>query len=75
VHPNQWRKKAMQRESNISTEEMRKRRARAERFYTEQGITPSADTLADHELYIQGKMSLEEYQQYLISKHAPKSTV
>ncbi len=73
MHPDQWRKQAMQGKSSISPEEMLKRRAQAERFYQEQGMTPNADTLADHELFIQGKMTLEEYQQYLVTKHAPKT--
>ncbi len=73
MHPDQWRKQAMQRASQISPDEMLRRRAQAERFYREQGITPDADTLADHELFIQGKMTLEEYQRYLTIKHAPDS--
>jgi len=29
-----------------------------------------ADTLADQEIYIQGKMTHEEYQKYLLFKHS-----
>jgi len=32
-----------------------------------------ADTLADQQLYIQGKMDMEEYQDYLLLKHCNDS--
>jgi len=68
----QWRALAMRRASRIDAQEIERRRRQAERFYREHGIEPDEDMRADHALYILGKMSLEEYQRYLVCKHRPR---
>jgi len=70
-----WRKAAMQRENGVSEAESKQRRKQAEAHYAKENVQPTADILADHELYILGKMEIEEYEQYLLLKHsqnAPK---
>lgn len=67
----EWRQAAMRRESGIDAEEMAARRRVAEVHNREHGIS-DADTLADQELYIQGKMELDEYEAYLLFKHMPR---
>jgi len=64
-----WRSAAMKRESDISDSELRQRKKIANAHNLKEGIN-DADTLADQEIYIQGKMSLEEYQSYLLFKHS-----
>lgn len=64
-----WRVAAMQRPDGVGEEEMRQRRARAHAFYSAGAGQPDADTLADHELYIRGKMDADEYRDYLFFKH------
>jgi len=64
-----WRSDAMQRAAGISDAESRRRRKVAHAHNLQEGIH-DADTLADQEMYIQGKMSLEEYQRYLLFKHS-----
>lgn len=65
--PDDWRSAAMQRSSAIDMEEIERRRAIAAVHHRRHGM-PDADTLADQELYILGKMELEEYRDYLIFK-------
>ncbi len=68
----------MARENGVSVAESKRRRMLAEAHYAKEGMQPSADTLADHELYILGKMDIQEYEQYLLLKHsqnAPKQEI
>ena len=69
----EWRAEAMRRESNISESEITQRRTQALRHYQQEEVMPDADTLADHELFILGKMDMSEYEQYLLLKHSPKT--
>jgi len=69
----EWREAAMQRESVGSSTDIAQRRAKAALHYVSEGVTPDADTLADHELYILGKMDMQEYEQYLLFKHSQKT--
>ena len=59
----------MQRQSTLSEVEISNRKTMAAAHYAQENITPDAETLADHDLYILGKMDLEEYEQYLLLKH------
>ncbi len=63
----------MLRESNISEADINQRRALAAKHYAAESVQPDAETLADHELYILGKMDMQEYEQYLLFKHHPGS--
>lgn len=67
--PDQWRTAAMQRPSTIDAAESQRRQAQADAHNRREGIS-DPDTLADQRLYILGKMDLEEYQSYLLAKHA-----
>ncbi len=64
----------MQRENGVSEEESARRRALAEAHYAQEGVQPDEDIWADHELYILGKMEIEEYEQYLLFKHSQQET-
>jgi len=66
----EWRNTARQRDCSIDALESARRRSLAAAHNSEHGIT-DADTLADQELYILGKMELQEYQDYLLFKHSP----
>jgi len=68
----QWRDAAMQRENGVDAEESGRRREMVRRHYLREGSGHDADQLADHELYILGKMELGEYEQYLLFKHGTK---
>ena len=70
---NEWRDAAMQRISDISETEIAQRRVMASKHYATEKVMPDADTLADHELYILGKMEMHEYEQYLLFKHHPNN--
>jgi len=67
----QWHAAAMKRSSSLSNEESGRRRQMVQDFHRNEGSDPSAEQLRDYELYIQGKMDMEEYQQYLLFKHRP----
>ncbi len=60
----------MQRESMIDAREIQQRRNLALAHNRRHHID-DPDTLADQELYIQGKMELREYEAYLLFKHTP----
>jgi hypothetical protein len=62
-----WYQTAMQRESLCDEAESNRRQALADAH--NQHIH-DADTLADQQLYIQGKMDKDEYQDYLLFKHS-----
>ena len=63
-----WRDAAMARPTTISDEESARRSAQADAHNRDHNIS-DADVLDDQQLYIQGKMELEEYQDYLLLKH------
>ena len=65
-----WWYAAMQRESTVSPEEELARRNKAHAHNQLNGIH-DPDALADQELYILGKMDLQEYEAYLLFKHSP----
>jgi len=65
-----WRNDAMQRDNGVSDAESVQRRQQAEAHYKQEDVNPDADILADHELFILGKMEIEEYEQYLLLKHS-----
>jgi len=65
----QWREAAMRRENGVDEEESRRRREMVRQYHLREGGEPDADTLADYDLYILGKMELDEYEQYLLFKH------
>lgn len=67
-----WRQTAMRRAAVIDACESTHRAEIANAHNQQQG-TSDADTLADQQLYIQGKMDMEEYQDYLLFKHANNS--
>jgi len=69
INADAWRKAAMQRESAIDDAESCRRRENATAHNLKESIS-DANTLADQEIYIQGKMSHEEYQHYLLFKHS-----
>lgn len=71
--PDEWRQDAMQRPSAIDTAESLRRQAIADAHNLRQGIA-DPDTLADQQLYVQGKMDIEEYQRYLLEKHARQTS-
>ncbi len=64
-----WRDDAMQRKNGVSEAESVQRRKQAQAHYKHEGM-PDADTCADHELFILGKMDIQEYEQYLLFKHS-----
>jgi len=65
----QWREVAMARACGVSEEESERRRERVVSHHRSEGTEPDADQLADYELYIRGKMDIDEYQQYLLFKY------
>jgi len=65
-----WRDDAMVREQGVSDAEAASRRKQAEAHYAKENVQPTADILADHELFILGKMDMQEYEQYLLFKHS-----
>jgi len=67
-----WRTAAMQRPAVIDAVESARRAGIAHAHNQQQGIS-DADTLADQQLYILGKMDIEEYQAYLLFKHSKNS--
>ncbi|MDX8394919.1 MAG: hypothetical protein R8K22_00730 [Mariprofundaceae bacterium] len=67
----EWREEAMQRPDGVDTSESDKRRELARNYQMQQDNAPDADVLVDQELYILGKMDIEEYQEYLVFKHSP----
>jgi len=62
-----WYTQAMARPGSIDRAEIELRKATAAAFNRQHGIV-DADRLADQELYIQGKMEIEEYSRYLACK-------
>ena len=62
----------MQRPSSIDAAESLKRQVIADVHNRKEGVT-DPDILADQQLYILGKMDIEEYQSYLLEKHGGQS--
>ena len=65
----QWYDAAMERDCGVDEAECERRRAMVRNHYLQEGTEPDAERLADYELYILGKMDIEEYQQYLLFKY------
>ena len=72
-NPSEWREVALLRSSRICDDEINQRRVVADAHNRKHSIT-DADTLADQQLYILGKMDLQEYQDYLLFKHSNQPT-
>lgn len=66
--PKQWRDEAMLRENSVTTDEQSSRLSQAQNHNQLNNIT-DPDTLMDQQLYVLGKMDLDEYQNYLLFKH------
>ncbi|MDX8395167.1 MAG: hypothetical protein R8K22_01995 [Mariprofundaceae bacterium] len=64
-----WRNDAMQRPSLCDANESARRKTLANAHNKKEGMS-DAKVLADQELYIQGKMDVDEYQNYLLFKHS-----
>lgn len=69
----EWRAAAMQRPDGVDASEMERRMQIARQHQIAGGVVPDDDTQADQELYIRGKMDIEEYQNYLLFKHTQDS--
>lgn len=63
-----WREAAMARSTTIDLVEAERRQAQASEHNDRHEIA-DPDVLTDQQLYIQGKMDMEEYQAYLLFKH------
>jgi len=64
-----WYTAAMQRPSLCTPCESVQRQQQADTHNHQQHIH-NADSLSDQQLYIQGKMDMDEYQDYLLFKHS-----
>ncbi len=64
-----WREAAMKRTNGVDEDESGRRREIVQLHQLESGVEADADVRADYELYILGKMEIEEYEQYLLFKH------
>jgi hypothetical protein len=65
----QWYEQAMLRPNGVSEEESERRRQMVQAHHRAEGTEPDCERAADYELYILGKMDIEEYQQYLLFKY------
>ena len=65
----QWYEEAMQRPDGVDYAESEKRQAQADAHNKSHSIS-DPDVLIDQQLYILGKMDMEEYQSYLLFKHS-----
>ncbi|MDX8398373.1 MAG: hypothetical protein R8K49_08655 [Mariprofundaceae bacterium] len=68
----EWCDSAMQRDSMIDESQQELREKHARDFVLQQGLAHDEGLWQDYQLYIQGKMELEEYQDYLLFKHSKK---
>ena len=66
----EWRKAAMKRVNGVDEHESVRRREIVQLHQLQSGAEVDADTLADYELHILGKMDIKEYQDYLFFKHS-----
>ncbi|NWF38866.1 hypothetical protein F3F96_06925 [Mariprofundus sp. NF] len=64
-----WRESAMQRQNGVDRLESEKRRIQADSHNQQHDIS-DPEVLHDQQLYILGKMDMEEYQAYLLFKHS-----
>jgi len=64
-----WRKDAMQRTPLCDAAESKRRHLLANTHNKKEGMH-DPEILADQQLYIQGKMDVDEYQNYLLFKHS-----
>lgn len=69
-----WHAAAMQRSSLCDANKSRQRQTLADAHNQQNNIRDS-NTLADQQLYIQGKMDKDEYQDYLLFKHSKQTSV
>ncbi len=65
--PDEWRAAALKRAVGVDAAEQQRRRDMAAAYHHQHGM-PDAEALADQELYIQGRMDLAEYQDYLLCR-------
>ena len=65
--PEAWREAALARPVGVDAAEQRRRREIAAAHHRRYGM-PDAQALADQEFYIQGRMDLDEYRDYLLFK-------
>lgn len=65
-----WKYAAEQRPQGVSDAEVARRKKEAKAHALQVGKKVSADVWGDYMLYITGKMDMEEYQAYLLFKHA-----
>ncbi|RME85256.1 MAG: hypothetical protein D6771_03480, partial [Zetaproteobacteria bacterium] len=66
-----WRRAALQRPDGVGPEEIARQGAHAARENERLGIS-DPERLSDQELYIRGKMTLDEYAAYLALKYWPQ---
>ncbi len=64
-----WRDEAMQRANGVDEAESERRREMVRQHQLREGVQADTDMLSDYELYILGKMDIEEYEKYLLFKH------
>lgn len=64
-----WYDHAMQQPSKITQHESEQRAALAREHNQREGIV-DPDVLADQQLYIKGKLTRDEYEQYLLLKYS-----
>jgi len=64
-----WKDEAMRRANGVDEVESERRRDMVRQHQLQEGVEINAESLADYELYILGKMDMDEYQQYLLFKH------
>jgi len=69
----EWRKAAMKRANGVDEAESGRRRKMVQLHQLQDGVEADAGDQSDYELYILGKMEIEEYQQYLFLKHSKAS--
>jgi len=69
TNPDDWRKDAIQRTSLCDAAESDRRKILADSHNRKENMF-DPDVLADQQLYIQGKMDVDEYQNYLLFKHS-----
>jgi len=67
--PKEWKAAAISRVEGISKQESETRQKLADTHNRQNGTT-DLDALEDQQLYICGKMDIEEYQDYLLFKHS-----
>ena len=69
--PKQWRDAAMQRPDSIERATSEQRALQAAEHNQQHEIS-DPELLLDQQLYIRGKMDIQEYEAYLLFKHSQK---